>query len=186
MESYSTCCSCRDLQLFVGWFLCNQKYIQPATLAEILMSVTHVTLCVAGDLLRKAKTTTYLECVKLPSDSRSLLERAAECLLGTTTEFLLSTHSACLLWHRLLGSCISLTLFLMTKGICMKTGSLFPKCSSVPAVYFPPQVIILGLWHHNWLLCKPLCRHKQRIMTSGGGDKQQEQMNSLKQRCCFM
>lgn len=66
----------------------------------------------------------------------------------------------------------------MTKDICMKTGSLFLKCSSVPAVYFQPKVIILRLWHHNWLQWKLLCHHKRRIMTSGGGDKQQEQMNS--------
>lgn len=57
-------------------------------------------------------------------------------------------------------------LVLMTKFIYMKNGSLFPKCSSVPAVYFLPKVINLCFWRDSWLLCKLLCRHKQRIMTS--------------------
>lgn len=86
---------------------------------------------------------------------------------GKFGEFFFSTHFAGLLLSYIFG--ISLTLFLMTKDICMKTGSLFLGCSSVPAVCFRPGVIILCLWHHNWLQWKLLCHHGQRIVTSGGG-----------------
>lgn len=86
---------------------------------------------------------------------------------GKCRGFLFSAHSACLLLSYIF--CISLTLFLMTKDICMKTGSLFLGCSSVPAVYFPPGAIILCLWHHNWVQWKLLCHHKRRIVTSGEG-----------------
>lgn len=65
----------------------------------------------------------------------------------------------------------------MTKGICMKTESLYLKCSSVPAVYFPPKVIILFV-ASQLVAVEMIMSSQTEDYDFRWGDKQQEQMNS--------